>query len=274
MLNFFLFPSCNHACKDKTACRHLWSVACIILHELSKRPFHSCREGFEKPPPQSKKRTGLDPDTKSDFLSKPKDKTKPKTSAARSDHTLEDLETIHKRTNVTDSLKLPEGRRLKLEPVPSAKTKSKPRPNFDIKFADLKDDKPSAYSYDLKDIDEDADDLPEAHEILTLQHLSTKSSLSPETNYSSSEIDALIRDAPLEMTTTQKDNMPERLGTRPSRPLADTPASSVKRSREHHDVLPPAKHARYKDPMKARQRSYSPILISSRDQVCFIRRVY
>ncbi|KAK0441977.1 Sec63 Brl domain-containing protein [Armillaria borealis] len=88
------------------------------------------------------------------------------------DRTLERLEALHKNTNVQDNLKLTEGQRIKLEPVPN--------PLRDV-CRDI--------SYHL----DDDDDLPEAHEIMT----SAPRNHAPSSDdFAGSDIDALIRDFP------------------------------------------------------------------------------
>ncbi|SJL00868.1 uncharacterized protein ARMOST_04182 [Armillaria ostoyae] len=124
------------------------------------------------------------------------------------DRTLERLEALHKNTNVQDNLKLTEGQRIKLEPVPNVKKrKRKAAPDPEIKFADIGDSQPLQdvcrdISYHL----DDDDDLPEAHEIMT--SAPRKHALSSD-DLVGSDIDALIRDFP-------DDND---FGARPASPL-------------------------------------------------------
>lgn len=124
------------------------------------------------------------------------------------DRTLERLEALHKNTNVQDNLKLTEGQRIKLEPVPNVKKrKRKAAPDPEIKFADIGDSQPLQdvcrdISYHL----DDDDDLPEAHELMTSaprKHAPSSDDLAD------SDIDALIRDFP-------DDND---FGARPASPL-------------------------------------------------------
>ncbi|KAH7879983.1 Sec63 Brl domain-containing protein [Lentinula edodes] len=184
---------CNHPCKDKQACRHL-----------------CCREGLRVPP---KSKTGAvakttvkpnvvnDPQNQtkskgfqSDFKrtpSKPKPKPRVKT-----DQTLDDLDKLHKSTNVQQNLKLSQGHRIKLDPSPSGpsiKRKNRPVPNFDIEFASI-----ATVDTDILDLPaslDDDDDLPAPHEILASSK-NKKRNYSSEDNYSNSELDALIRDIP------------------------------------------------------------------------------
>ncbi|KAI0950168.1 hypothetical protein AcV7_008716 [Taiwanofungus camphoratus] len=198
---------CNHTCKNKTKCRHM-----------------CCRDGVPKPPPLSKRRVEIlcaddYPQDKSSKLqsalrggfvhdiqvedavkAKPKPKLKP---CDRSDARLQHLETLHEHTNVSENLKLSSGRRIKLQDQRTAKTQSKGKqnavPNFDINFMRLNDGDPSIP--DLSEVDGSDVDLPEPRELLnahigSMQQGERCSDLS-ETDYSNSEIDALIRVVPL-----------------------------------------------------------------------------
>lgn len=131
---------------------------------------------------------------------KPKPKLKP---CDRSDARLQHLETLHEHTNVSENLKLSSGRRIKLQDQRTAKTQSKGKqnavPNFDINFMRLNDGDPSIP--DLSEVDGSDVDLPEPRELLnahigSMQQGERCSDLS-ETDYSNSEIDALIRVVPL-----------------------------------------------------------------------------
>lgn len=111
-----------------------------------------------------------------------------------SERILDELDALHKRTNVAGNLKLGQNQRLKLESADVLSKKRKIRPNFDIEFANLNESMPStSNSYDVTDIDDD--DLPEAHDIL--QAPAAIGTSPSDTNYSNSEIDALICALPL-----------------------------------------------------------------------------
>lgn len=72
--------------------------------------------------------------------------------SASSDRNLKGLDSIHERTQVSQNIKLSEGRRL----LPQPKRKRQIDPNFDIQFTDLKNP-------ELEDADSNnSDDLPEA----------------------------------------------------------------------------------------------------------------
>lgn len=114
----------------------------------------------------------------------------------KTDQTLDDLDKLHKSTNVQQNLKLSQGHRIKLDPSPSApsiKRKNRPVPNFDIEFASI-----ATVDTDILDLPaslDDDDDLPAPHEILASSN-NKKRNHSSEDNYSNSELDALIRDIP------------------------------------------------------------------------------
>ncbi|KAJ3740517.1 hypothetical protein DFH05DRAFT_420788 [Lentinula detonsa] len=110
------------------------------------------------------------------------------------DHTLNDLDRLHKSTSVQHNLKLPHGHRIKLEPspdVPSSKRKKGPAPSFDIQFANIA----ATDVHQPVHASPGDDDLPDAHEILTTSK-KKKRAPSSEDNYSNSEIDALIHNIP------------------------------------------------------------------------------
>ncbi|KAF9075685.1 Sec63 Brl domain-containing protein [Rhodocollybia butyracea] len=182
--------ACNHPCKDKQACRHL-----------------CCREGLRDPPKtkngaRSKPNANESQKSIEGYTSKttakpssPKPKLAPKKTRMKTDFTLDDLEHLHKNTNVQKNLKLPQGHRIKLDSSPvlgssvASKRKKGPRPNFDIKFADISTgdvDRPASPVLN-DDID---DDFPAPHEILGSPN--KKRRYSSDGNYSNSELDALI----------------------------------------------------------------------------------
>ena len=77
--------------------------------------------------------------------------------SASSDRNLKELKSIHERTQVSQNIKLSEGRRL----LPQPKRKREIDPNFDIQFTDLKNPELDDAS-DSNGMDHDSDDLPEA----------------------------------------------------------------------------------------------------------------
>ncbi|KAJ3794968.1 hypothetical protein GGU11DRAFT_668823, partial [Lentinula aff. detonsa] len=184
---------CNHPCKDKQACRHL-----------------CCREGL-RDPPKTKAGAVAKPAVTHDIVNSPQNQLKSKNFTVKAsktspapkprskprmkiDHTLNDLDRLHKSTSVQHNLKLPHGHRIKLEPspdVPSSKRKKGPAPSFDIQFANIA----ATDVHQPVHASPGDDDLPDAHEILTTSK-KKKRAPSSEDNYSNSEIDALIHNIP------------------------------------------------------------------------------
>ena len=76
--------------------------------------------------------------------------------SAPSDRNLKGLKSIHERTQVSQNIKLSEGRRLHPQP----KRKRQIDPNFDIQFTDLKN--PELDDADSNGMEYNSDDLPEA----------------------------------------------------------------------------------------------------------------
>ncbi|KAG7092807.1 hypothetical protein E1B28_009123 [Marasmius oreades] len=178
---------CNHSCKDKTACRHL-----------------CCREGTAKPPrshPSASLKSPQPLQTKQTVKPQPAPaKTQKLMTGPKHDHTLEDLEKLHKETNVEENLNMRKGHRLKLDLLRSTgtltnrKKKPMPTPDFDIKFSWIKDaNQGETTDRTLSDFSDD-DDLPEADHIFSSleKGLSHKRKQSSDTLYSDSEIDTLI----------------------------------------------------------------------------------
>jgi hypothetical protein len=110
----------------------------------------------------------------------------------KADRRLQDLHTLHQRTDVVNRLKLPEGGRLKCEENGKRKANQRPIPNFDIKLADLGDGEAQVTDASLELLDDD--DLPEPSDLLK----PTKRTPSSDTSYGTSDVDALIRDMPLD----------------------------------------------------------------------------
>ncbi|KAL5476424.1 HFM1_2 [Sanghuangporus weigelae] len=137
---------CNHNCRDKTACRHL-----------------CCREGLAKPPPGTKKvleeRRATKEAVKANKRETKKRREPVQKKAIKEDTTLGQLGSLHKRSGVAESIRLDEGSRLKLDPIPAAR---KPgvtvKPSFDVQFADLNEesDKDACSDSSLGDSELDA----------------------------------------------------------------------------------------------------------------------
>lgn len=121
--------------------------------------------------------------------SHPKPKSQP-----RPDARFEELESLHERTKV--SPQLPEGRVLK--PPYRSQAPLRKTPNFDFELADIVDPVERTDT----GIEHEEEDFPAPHELLNELdrkggRLTAEATTPSETNYSNSEIDALIRDVPL-----------------------------------------------------------------------------
>ena len=149
---------CSHLCKDIGSCR---LIRCVIITSLFVKPslevFSSCRDELEKAPlvkPDSWQPLGepskLKPPSSLQRLH-PTNK-----GSASSDRNLKGLKSIHERTQVSQNIKLSEGRRL----LPQPKRKRQIDPNFDIQFTDLKN--PELDDADSNGMEYNSDDLPEA----------------------------------------------------------------------------------------------------------------
>lgn len=261
--------------------------------ELLTAILHSCRDGLAEPPPSSKKRnanvaekskTGTN---QSSHMSTgvhmvPADviPTKSKKHFVQPDRRLEQLESLHERTNVKSSLQLPDGKRLKLDASDQPNRKRKPVPDFDIEFTDLNDEKISNMHRIADDIDADETDLPEPYDLLNPIPISgSKCTPSSDTNYSNSETDALIRDLPLHddlkgspairtknNTAIKKDRSSESwYSQRLPSTLALSP--TLKRKLATSDVNPEAKRSRLQTG-EVERKSPSPISHSYHDKVC------
>ncbi|KAH8117082.1 hypothetical protein DFH11DRAFT_1151356 [Phellopilus nigrolimitatus] len=169
---------CNHACKDKTKCRHL------CCREGTAKHAHTSKKQMDNP----KKGLGTQVSTALDLGSMPAKKGDKLQKNLRQKHGpkddgLERLESLHKRVGVNDSLRLPEGRRIKLDDGRTFyKSKKNAQVNFDVDFADIRDD----------DIEEGTslEDMPDAKELIaSVQRKPDKYS---DTDYSNSELDAIM----------------------------------------------------------------------------------
>ncbi|KAG6860958.1 hypothetical protein C0995_005622 [Termitomyces sp. Mi166 len=144
--------------------------------------------------------------------------TKPKASISSrrtKDSRLEQLESLHEQSNVSNNLQLSPGHRLKLESLVGLKRKRKPIPDFKINYTELKEPYRIRTGYDSIEMDDD-DDLPET---VGIDHSQTPPS---ETSYPNSDIDSLIRAIPLddELLTTASGGLESETSDR--RPLASS----------------------------------------------------
>ncbi|KZT27339.1 P-loop containing nucleoside triphosphate hydrolase protein [Neolentinus lepideus HHB14362 ss-1] len=239
---------CNHTCKDKTKCRHFWLFAAvcsswIVAYQLA----HSCRQGVAKPPPPPKRlarqdtaadkdahKPQLNASTEEVFVQicKAEDVEKLKQKKRQgSDFRLQQLEKLHERTDVANSLGLSEGRRLKLEDSSSIK-RSKPKPNFDLQFANL-DDEDKAREMPA-DPDDSEDELPDPKELV---HETRAPASKPR---SSSEID-ISDDLELDAAILQMPSDEARTGKKATS-LMRPGSFSRKRERDLSPPTPVKKH--------------------------------
>ncbi|KAJ6618834.1 Sec63 Brl domain-containing protein [Mycena sp. CBHHK59/15] len=250
--------SISISCKDKTKCRHMWCVNRLESTIPMLKMQCSCRDGL---PQQPKKRTmassGNSKTERSPAPSPPLP-IKPKKANNRPDSTMQDLERLHERTNV--SLKLPEGGRLKLEPASDLKRKRKPA-NFDVELSQLDHQEPSI-SFGVADLDDDDDDLPMPHELLkSTKPAIGKQESSPKTDYSDSEIDSLIRNAPSDLMR----DMSTKASMKATQKQLLTPSPPRKYNRNSDYVLPPPKRSRLD--FESRKEASSPAGRSERIKV-------
>lgn len=230
----------------------------------------SCRDGLSDPPHAPKKRLstggakGANQENELDRSSAPdsaphsqpslaiRSKSKQKKAPIRPDKTLEHLEALHEGANVQKSIRITDGHRLKLDNPQlssSSLSRERPRPSppeFNLTFADMGED-PSTSHGDLDD-DEDVD-FPDIDELLkpTQSLMNGKQATASESSYSNPEMDALIRDIPLDNFDTVQDKLTEspntlhlshdqESGQSGHRPF--TPGKSIKRSREMEKESP------------------------------------
>lgn len=161
----------------------------LIVIPLFKPP--SCRDGLAEPPQssRSKKRASSQSPLKVSLLAST-------SVSSKSERQLKQLEAIHARTNVSQSLQLSDGQRIKVD-SPNLKRKAKPRPDFHLELSDLKDPNTQLLPLDVLDLENDDEDLPISVVDLQSKDKTRTTLLSPERSYSDSEMDALIAAIPL-----------------------------------------------------------------------------
>lgn len=175
---------------------------------------------------------------------------------------------MHESAKDDKSIRNPDGQRLKLDdPSLSSSEISRrrpkpPPPKFNLTFADLGDSQ-SASQYRLPASDDDDDDLPNIHDLLNAHRSSdvtAKQKSSSASDYSNSEIDALIRDIPLvdfEAELASDSHLPSDFDSlRPNRSV--TPLPSRKRHRESENERPAKRFDRFSDTVSARTPSPPP----------------
>lgn len=126
----------------------------------------------------------------------PRSKSKPKT---KPDARLRQLDSLHERTQVTENLKLPPGRRIKLEDNAAShmKYQSEHLAASDSDVEIVSENGADTHDIDLTKDDSSDEDLPDARQLLTTFAGSARQAVPHsdplESNYSNSEVDSLIR---------------------------------------------------------------------------------
>ncbi|KAI3619228.1 dead deah box dna helicase [Moniliophthora roreri] len=208
---------CNHPCKAKKTCRHL-----------------CCREGLPKPPARSSKThtsatqkppthlstTHIVLAAHASNISRPKlVPVKPnKKPNAKPDRTLQDLEVLHKNTNVENNLKLPQGHRLKLNSPPRTQNlmhrKKKPIPDFNIEFSQVNDSEKRSYtSRELAELSDE--ELPDADDLFAPLTKAVHKRKRCSDDYDDPDMDFLIRTLPEDDARGRVSPAKETRNTRP-----------------------------------------------------------
>jgi hypothetical protein len=186
----------------------------LILTQKSQR---SCRDGVKKPPLTSRQRDvgpkhGIDSSTKkkarqatvNESVSGSKIPSLAKAPPRCPSASLRQLEALHKSSGTDSRLKIHDGKRIKLFHNPSgdgvqhASTKTKTRPNFDMDFSVLKEDKDGVARETCPMEVSDSEEFPEPRELVQASVRGAGEGLaSCASDYSDSDMDDLIRDAHL-----------------------------------------------------------------------------
>ncbi|KAH7911400.1 hypothetical protein BJ138DRAFT_1238398 [Hygrophoropsis aurantiaca] len=220
--------NCNHLCKDKSTCRHL-----------------CCRDGLPDPPRSSKKQHATSDanvsETSQALDNKPTqvfhlsdNPSLKKQKKTKIDQAMQQLVNLHKNAGTDRKIKLPQGRRLKVDNHKLLTDKQKRIPNFDLELATLRCSA-SPSTKIQSDIVSDDDDLLTITELLDVGKASHS-----DTNYSNSEMDALIRDLPLDEIDV--DDIPK-TSVVPSHKRPHSPILEVSYSFDQGDQ-PPSKRSR------------------------------
>lgn len=212
---------CNHACKDKTKCRHLWCARRYrhCYKSVLSLTSNSCRDGLAKPPPITKKKiemliaaecssqsvsgtTQFNEDSHKPSKSKPKPRPKDNSKPTpQSERSLKQLEALHERMGVEKSLQLGGGSRIKLKHdlTSEAKPARRPVPKFDVEFSQVAEKSTAREPLDIELSDTDSDDdLPGSIlDALKKPAPEKKPASSDSADYANSEFDALIAELPL-----------------------------------------------------------------------------
>jgi hypothetical protein len=150
-----------------------------------------------------------------DSASCSKTSARAKAPIRRRDTRLEQLEALHKSSETGSRLRIPDGKRIKLshdhtsESIqPASKTmKNLKGPKFDLDFSVLEEDNRDARETGLIELS-DSEELPEPHELVRTSIRSggeaDESLASRASDYSDSDMDALIREAHLDGITSTR----------------------------------------------------------------------
>jgi hypothetical protein len=193
-----LSPSCNHACKDKTKCRHIWYVQTDYLISELLDSFLSCREGVGKPPPRPKNlKPALSAASQSKLINAQNHsspvvtETKSKPSKSHLAAILDNLETTSKNHRITGNLSTPRKQTLMANERTTGTSRipakrKRPREPTNIKF------------FDERDLDNvNSSQANAQHSVLKILE-AVRPPSPPADDFSDDEMDAIIRDIPLD----------------------------------------------------------------------------
>jgi hypothetical protein len=196
-----------------------------------KRLLRSCRDGVKRPPSIPRQRSvGSQPRADSSVAKTragmPEDqnskrKSLPKASAQRLGASLQQLEALHKSSGTNSHMRISDGKRIKLPRNPpsdnaqSAGHAAKKRARLDTDFSTLQEDDGISGNTRLFDLS-DSDEFPDLHELVLASVHGAEGAQrrlpSCNSDYSDSDMDAMVRDAhlegisPTETSTTRTQN--------------------------------------------------------------------
>lgn len=169
-----------------------------------------------------------------------KRKSLPKASAHSLDASLRQLEALHKNSGTDSHMRISDGKRINLPrnlPGDSAQPTghaTKKRPRLDIDFSPLEEDGGISGNTRLFDLS-DSDEFPDLHELMLASvhgaEGAQKSLPSCNSDYSDSDMDAMVRDAHLDGISPTETNATRTQNGSPSGPVKSVP-SKRKRSIE------------------------------------------
>lgn len=164
----------------------------------------------------------------------------PKASAHSLDASFRQLEALHKSSGTDSHMRISDGKRINLPrnlPSDSAQPTgyaTKKRPTLDTDFSTLEEDNGMSGNTRLSDLS-DSDEFPDLHEIMLASVHGAegvqRSLPSCNSDYSDSDMDAMVRDAHLEGVSPTETNATGTQNSSPSGPVKSVP-SKRKRSAE------------------------------------------